>query len=83
VTGDVKHLGERIANSFARNPLAWLLLALFLLAEYWNYQRGEELETVCEAVPYADLLPYQPKTDLEKAQVICDDRRNPPDLSED
>jgi len=66
-----------------RNPLAWVLFALLVLAEYWNYQHLKQLDTVCEAVPYADLLPYNPKTDLEKAQVICDGVRNPPDLSDE
>lgn len=72
-------VSEKISEAFFRNPLAWLLFALFRLAEYWNYEKGVQLDTVCEAVPYADFLRTNPKTDLEKAQVICEDRRETPD----
>jgi hypothetical protein len=58
-------------------------LALFLLAEYWNYEKDVQLDTVCEAIPFADLLPFNPKTDLEKAQVICDARRDIPDMPDE
>ena len=74
---------DRLWNYFFPNPIAWLLLALFLLAEYWNYEKDVKLDTVCEAIPYADLLPYNPKTNLEKAQVICEDRQESPDLPEE
>jgi hypothetical protein len=66
-------------SSLLQNPLAWVFFVLFLVAEYWNYEHIKQLDTVCEAVPYADLLPYDPKTDLEKAQVICEDRRDSSD----
>jgi hypothetical protein len=66
-----------------QNPLPWVFFVLFLVAEYWNYEHSKQLDTVCEAVPYADLLPYNPKTDLEKAQVICDDRRNLSDMPDE
>jgi hypothetical protein len=69
-------LADRLWSYFFLNPAAWFLLALFLLAEYWNYEKGVQLDTVCEAIPFADLLPFNPKTDIEKAQVICDARRN-------
>jgi hypothetical protein len=78
--GRLTRVGDAISEWFLRNPLAWFLLALLVVAEYWNYEHLKQLDAVCEAVPYADLLPYNPKTDLEKAQVICDERRNPPDM---
>jgi hypothetical protein len=59
-----------------QNPAAWFLLALFLLAEYFNYQKGMQLDAVCEAVPYADVLPSMAKTPLQKAQLICEARRD-------
>jgi hypothetical protein len=68
-----------LADALLRNPLAWFFFVLFVVAEYWNYEHSDELDTVCQAVPYADLLPYNPKTDLEKAQVICDGRRDLPE----
>jgi hypothetical protein len=33
-----------------KNPIAWVLLALFAIAEYGNYQRGTELTLVCEGL---------------------------------
>ena len=75
-------VSEQIANALSRNPLAWILLALLLLAEYWNYQHGKQLDTVCEAIRWPDVLPNNPKTDLEKAQIICVDRLSP-DYRED
>ena len=76
-------ISKKIFDTFSHNPVAWFLLALFLLAEYWNYEKGVQLDIVCEAVPYADLLPVNPKIDLEKAQVICDGRRGASDMSDE
>jgi hypothetical protein len=70
-------------SGLLQNPLAWIFFILFLMAEYWNYERGAQLDTVCEAIPFADILPFNPKTDLEKAQVICDDRRDVPDMRDE
>jgi hypothetical protein len=65
-----------------RNPVAWFLLALLVAASYWNFEHLKELDAVCEAIEIPPLLPYEPKTDLEKAQAICADRQdavnNPP-----
>jgi hypothetical protein len=76
-------MGQWTIDLFLRNPVAWFLLALLLLAEYWNYEKGVELDAVCEAVPFADVLPYKPKTDLERAQLICDERRTVPDMPDE
>ena len=35
-------LHARFIASFSRNPVAWVLLAAFALAEYGNWQRGRE-----------------------------------------
>jgi hypothetical protein len=76
-------VGNAISERFLKNPLAWFLLALLVVAEYWNYEHLKQLDTVCEAIPYADLLPYNPKTDLEKAQVICEGRQESPHLPDE
>jgi hypothetical protein len=76
-------VGDAISERFLGNPVAWFLLALFVLAEYWNYEKDVQLDTVCVAIPYADLLPYNPKTDLEKAQVICEGRQESPDMPDE
>lgn len=62
-----------------RNPLAWILFVLLLLAEYWNYEHGAQLDAVCDAIDMPDILPDKPTTALGKAQLICYDRENPPD----
>jgi hypothetical protein len=76
-------LTNRFWDSVVRNPAAWFLFALFLLVEYWNYQKGTQLDTVCEAVPHANVLPSIPKTPLQKAQAICDARRDAGEGSSD
>jgi hypothetical protein len=38
---------QKIRDGLLKNPLAWLLFAAFLIAEYGNYQRGKELQRVC------------------------------------
>ena len=39
---------DKIREGFFRNPIAWVLLGMFLIAEYGNYQRGRDLTRVCE-----------------------------------
>jgi hypothetical protein len=75
-------IGERITDLFLRNPVAWVLLALLIVASYWNYEHLKELDAVCDAIKMPDDgdLPDKPKTLLEKAQVICaslEDEGNP------
>ena len=67
------------------NPVAWVCLAFFVMAEYQSYKTGAKLVTVCEAimVPAPDVLPHNPMTALERAQVICEDRRDFTDLLAD
>jgi hypothetical protein len=74
---------DRLCDRILLNPAAWFLFALFILAEYWNYEKGAKLDTVCEAITIPDVLPSNPETALEKAQVICDDHRDVSDLLED
>ena len=31
-----------------RNPVAWIFLALFVFAEYLNFQKGEDIDKLCE-----------------------------------
>lgn len=71
---------DAISERFLRNPVAWFLLALFIVAEYWNYEHLKQLDTVCDAIEIPDVLPDYPRTDLEKAQAICEERQEPPDI---
>ncbi len=37
-TDRLTRMGQWAIDLFLRNPVAWFLLALFLMAEYWNYE---------------------------------------------
>jgi hypothetical protein len=79
----MQRLTDLFLDKFLKNPAVWLLLFFFLYAEYFNYQKGEQLDTVCEAIKIPALLPDTPKTPLERAQVICDDRQEGDDMPDD
>jgi hypothetical protein len=64
---------EKITNAFLSNPVAWVLLAAFLLAAYWNYRHLMDLDAVCEAIHITDVS-GTPKNAYEKAQLICAER---------
>jgi hypothetical protein len=71
----MRRLIDLFLDKFLRNPVAWFLLFLFLYAEYFNYQKGAQLDTVCEAINTPALRSNMPESSLERAQVICDDRQ--------
>jgi len=72
---------DRFWSYYFLNPVAWVFLAFFVMAEYQSYITGVKLNTVCEAVmvPVPDVHLHNPMTVLEKAQVICEDRRDTTD----
>lgn len=41
-----------IADRFAANPIAWLLLVAFLVTLHGNYQNGSKLTEVCGLLEY-------------------------------
>ncbi len=65
-------LHARFIASFSRNPVAWMLLAAFALAEYGNWQRGRELSRVCALVPH-EVATYasHPWTARQEIDRIC------------
>jgi hypothetical protein len=67
---------DRIINSFSRNPTAWILFGLLALALYGSYQRGKELDTVCQAIPWPVATRVHPQNSLEAAQLICVERNS-------
>lgn len=67
-----------LKDSFIANPLAWLLFALFLIAEHANYQKGKLLDQVCELTGEHDAAYGNPATDREKLDTICVDRQPDP-----
>jgi hypothetical protein len=66
----------RIADGFLKNPVAWILLALLGLAEYGSYQRGNELERVCELTGPHDMSFAVPRTPREEVDNICGGRES-------
>ncbi|MGA7386483.1 MAG: hypothetical protein WBW99_00945 [Pseudolabrys sp.] len=70
-----------IRDRILQNPIALIFFVLFLMAEYWNYEKGTQLDTVCEAIPEPIVLHLNPKNAQEKAELICDPRREHPALN--
>jgi len=78
-----------ISNLMSRieaNPMLWILLALFISAEYNLYKRGSELTLVCEQLyemPVDLVFVPKPRNDRQRAERICIDRlQDPSDSSE-
>jgi hypothetical protein len=67
-------VSDRILGLFLRNPLAWLLLAAFALAECANIQKGRILDQFCDLTEPHDIAVGHPVTDQEKVDAICIDR---------
>ena len=65
---------QRINASLSEQPLVWVLLAAFLLAEYGNWTRGRELRRVCELLPHEDVYHSRPKTTAQEIASICASR---------
>jgi hypothetical protein len=63
-------LSERLGAWFARNPIAWLLLAALLLCEWGNYNNGRDLREVCELIEHPAVFD-KAVTPREKIAQIC------------
>jgi hypothetical protein len=74
---------DTIRTGFLRNPIAWILMALLAAAEYGNYQRGRELDRVCELLGQHDLAVNPPRTAKEEIDNICISREPPDDDQQD
>jgi hypothetical protein len=67
------NLREKIQESLSKNPLAWLLAIAFVLAEYGNYRKGEDLRRICELLQERLPAGYstKPRTPMEEVVKIC------------
>jgi hypothetical protein len=68
-------IAQRIREGLLQNPLAWLLLVAFLIAEYGNYQRGIELDRVCELTGPHDVMTDHPRNVRDELDNICGPRQ--------
>jgi hypothetical protein len=65
---------ERRARSlgeFDWNPIAWIFLLLFALAEFGNWQMSNEIARVCELVGQGKSVPGAAKAEISD---ICSNR---------
>ena len=69
------NLVEKMQEGFFKNPFAWLLLIAFIIAEYGNYQRGKELDRICELSGPHDVSVKKPTTPREEIDNICISRQ--------
>jgi hypothetical protein len=69
------NLAEKIQESFSKNPIAWLLLIAFAIAEHGNYQRGKELTRIRELTGPHDTSVAIPKTARQEIDNICISRQ--------
>jgi hypothetical protein len=78
------NLTGKMREGFFKNPSAWLLLIVFAIAEYGNYQRGKELDRICELTGEHDVSVPTPRTVRQEIDKICisrqpDDYQQPDD----
>jgi hypothetical protein len=78
----VRQWAARVRASVVENPYAWLLLALFLFAEYSNYKKGVMIDRVCELTGPHDVATSHPKNDREELDNICISRQLDADSDE-
>lgn len=62
---------DAIRDGFLRNPIAWILLALFAVAEYGNYQTGYDINRLCGLLGSHDVSMLHPRTAKEQIDNIC------------
>jgi len=67
-------------SSLLQNPLAWIFCMLFVIAEYWNYENGEQLDRVCELTGYHAAMIAHPTSAREELDNICIGREDDDDL---
>ena len=56
------------------SPMAWILLGLFALAEFGNWQMGNELRRVCELLHQGDFSISRSELVMEEVEAVCRNR---------
>jgi hypothetical protein len=65
----------RFSQNLAKNPAVWILLGLFLIAEYGNWQRGAELTRLCDLLGNPDGLARHQTAAYREIVKICQSRQ--------
>lgn len=64
-------MGEKLSEWFLKNPLAWVLLLLLVIAEHGNYTTGKDLDRVCALLGAHNGVSIPPQTTREEIDNIC------------
>ena len=69
----IRNAPGKIRDGFIKNPAAWILFGLLVLAECGNYETGRDLRRVCDlAAPHIATVPDRYATTVEqKIDNIC------------
>lgn len=62
----LSHLTDELRASAIANPLTWFLFVLLLIAEYNNYQKGVEIQRICELLGAYDFAVSPSRTDRQE-----------------
>ena len=68
-----------LRDGFLKNPIAWILCVLLGIAGHGNYQRGRDLDRICELLGPHDVAVASPRTAREEIDNICISREPPDD----
>jgi hypothetical protein len=61
----------KTGEAFFKNPIAWIVCALLALVVYGNYERGRDLDRVCELLGPHDVVVPSPQTPRQEIDNIC------------
>ncbi len=62
------------SDKFASNPIAWLLLVAFCIAEWGNWAHGKELSEICSLMDRDSPLYTRVVYQTDRVDAICNSR---------
>ena len=62
---------ERILDLVGKNPVAWILVVLLVVAEYGNHKIGHDLDRVCQLLGERNGMFQPPRTARQEIDNIC------------
>ena len=67
----IQRLSDGIRDGFIKNPFAWILAGLLIVAEFGNYQYGKDISRLCELTGPHDVSVPHPATTEQEIDNIC------------